>query len=255
MEKRITAVIIDDETQSRFVLQTLITQNFPKIELIGEAANVDEAYQLVLKMKPQLVFLDIQMPRSDGFTLLKQFEKVPFEVIFVTSFDQYAIRAIKFSALDYLLKPVEVSDLEKAILKAQESIVLKRNNQPHIINLLKNMEDQENQSISVHTADSVRMIEENAIVSIMSDGNYCTIRTDSNDRFITTRRLIDFEEYFDEVDSAFIRISRRHIINTKKILKYSKGDPCIIEMSNEEVFEVSRRRKTEVLSRLKHYWK
>lgn len=251
MEKYITAVIIDDETQSRFVLQTLIRQNFPEIKLIGEAANVDEAYQLVLRVKPQLVFLDIQMPKSDGFTLLKQFAKVPFEVVFVTSFDQYAIRAIKFSALDYLLKPVEVSDLGKAILKARESIALKRNNQPHIVNLLRNMDDRENQSISIHTADSVRMIEEKSIISIMSDGNYCTIRTDANDRFITTRRLIDFEEYFDEADSAFVRISRRHIINTRKIVKYSKGDPCIIEMSNEETFEVSRRRKTEVLNKLK----
>lgn len=251
MEKRITAVIIDDETQSRFVLQTLIAQNFPEIELIGEAANVDEAYQLVLNKKPQLVFLDIQMPRSDGFTLLKQFEKVPFEVIFVTSFDQYAIRAIKFSALDYLMKPVEISDLRQAINKARESISLKRNNQPQIVNLLKNMQDQENQSISVHTADSVRMIEEKSIVSIMSDGNYCTIRTDGDERFVTTRRIIDFEEYFDDDSSSFVRISRRHIINTRKIVKYSKGDPCIIEMCNEETFEVSRRRKTEVLAKLK----
>lgn len=252
MEKHITAVIIDDETKSRFVLQTLIRQNFPEIELVGEASNVDEAYTLVLYTKPQLVFLDIQMPRSDGFTLLKQFEKVPFEVIFVTSFDQYAIRAIKFSALDYLLKPVEVSDLRKAILKAWESITLKRNNQPQIINLLKNIEDQKNQSISVHTADSVRMIEENSIISIMSDGNYCIIRTDADDRFVTTRRLIDFEEYFDE-NSVFVRITRRHIINTKKIVKYSKGEPCIIEMTNQEIFEVSRRRKTEVLAKIKRY--
>lgn len=252
MKKRITAVIIDDETQSRFVLQTLITQNFPEIEPIGEAANVDEGYQLVLNVKPQLVFLDIQMPKSDGFTLLKQFEKLPFEVIFVTSFDQYAIRAIKFNALDYLLKPVEVSDLRDAIQKAQDRIALKQNNQPQIINLLRSLENPDNQSISVHTADSVRMIEEHSIVSIMSDGNYCTIRTDNNDRFVTTRRMIDFEEYFDYEESAFVRVTRRHIINTRKIVKYSKGDPCIIEMSNEEVFEVSRRRKTEVLNKLKN---
>lgn len=252
MEKRITAIIIDDETQSRFVLRTLITQNFPDIEMLGEAANVEEGYRLVSALKPQLVFLDIQMPKSDGFTLLKQFEQVPFEVIFVTSFDQYAIRAIKFNALDYLLKPVEVSDLENAILKAKERIALKQNNQPQIINLLRSLEDPDNQSISVHTADSVRMIAEHSIISIMSDGNYCTIRTDSNDRFVTTRRMIDFEEYFDHEHSAFVRISRRHIINTKKILKYSKGDPCIIEMTNEEIFEVSRRRKTEVLNKLKN---
>jgi two-component system LytT family response regulator len=251
MENHMTAVIIDDETKSRFVLQTLLTQHFPEIELVGEAANAEEGYKLLVQVKPQLVFLDIQMPRSDGFSLLKQFEKVPFEVIFVTSFDQYAIRAIKFSALDYLLKPVEISDLGQAIQKAKESIALKRNNQPQIINLLRSIEDSENQRISVHSADSVIMIEENSIISIMSDGNYCTIRTDNNERYVSTRRLIDFEEYFGE-DTAFVRITRRNIINVKKIIKYSKGEPCIIEMTNEEVFEVSRRRKTEVLNKLKN---
>ena len=251
MEKQITAVIVDDETQSRFVLKTLITQNFPEIELLGEAGNVEEAYKLLLEVKPQLVFLDIQMPKSDGFTLLKHFDKVPFEVVFVTSFDQYAIRAIKFSALDYLLKPVEISDLGKAIEKAKESISLKRNNQSQIVNLLRTIEDSENQRISIHSADSVIILEEKSIISIMSDGNYCTIRTDDNGRFLSTRRLIDFEEYFDEANSAFVRITRRHIINTRKIVKYSKGEPCIIEMTNDEVFEVSRRRKTEVLNKLK----
>ena len=250
MEKQITAVIVDDETQSRFVLKTLITQNFPEIKLIGEASNVDEGYELLLEVKPQLVFLDIQMPKSDGFSLLKYFDKVPFEVVFVTSFDQYAIRAIKFSALDYLLKPVEIRDLGQAIEKARESIALKRNNQPQIVNLLRSIEDSENQQISIHSADSVIIIEEKSIISIMSDGNYCTIRTDNNGRFLSSRRLIDFEEYFDE-NSGFVRITRRHIINTRKIVKYSKGEPCIIEMTNDEVFEVSRRRKTEVLNKLK----
>ena len=251
MENHITAIIVDDETQSRFVLQTLVKQNFPEIKLLGEAANVDEAYKLIVNVKPQLVFLDIQMPRSDGFTLLKQFDKVPFEIVFVTSFDQYAIRAIKFSALGYLLKPFEIHDLAQAIQKVKESIVIKRNNQPKIINLLRSIEDSENQRISVHTADSVTMIEESSIISIMSDGNYCTIRIDHNERFITTRRLIDFEEYFDTANTTFVRISRRHIINTRKIIKYSKGDPCIIEMSNGEIFEVSRRRKTEILNKLR----
>jgi two-component system LytT family response regulator len=252
MENRITAIIVDDETQSRFVLKTLIRQNFPDIKLLGEAVNVDEAYQLIANVKPQLVFLDIQMPKSDGFTLLKQFDKAPFEVVFVTSFDQYAIRAIKFSALDYLLKPFEIHDLGQAIQKVKESIAIKRNNQPQIVNLLRSIEDSENQRISVHTADSVTMIEESSIISIMSDGNYCIIRTDHNDRFITARRLIDFEEYFDIANTTFVRISRRHIINTRKIIRYSKGDPSIIEMSNKEIFEVSRRRKTEILNKLKN---
>src|ERR1044071_2325981 len=110
MEK-IKTILVDDEQDSREVLTELLLDASNEIEVIGEASNVDEAFKLINEKDPQLVFLDIQMPRANGFALLKKFEQVPFEVIFVTSFDQYAINAIKFSALDYLLKPVEPDDL------------------------------------------------------------------------------------------------------------------------------------------------
>src|SRR4051812_47628005 len=125
MKNSITALLVDDEESSRIVLRNLLSDFFPEITIAGEASNVEDAYVIAREKQPELVFLDIQMPRSSGFTLLKKFQEVPFEVIFVTSYDKYAINAIRFSALDYLLKPVEVADLKNAIARVKKSIIQK----------------------------------------------------------------------------------------------------------------------------------
>ncbi|MBK9673555.1 MAG: response regulator, partial [Bacteroidetes bacterium] len=118
----INALIIDDEVSSRNVLKQLLLKFCPEISICGESDNADKAYFLIQEKKPQLVFLDIHMPSGNGFTLLRKFDKIDFEVVFVTSFDHFAIEAIKFNALDYLLKPVEVNDLKTAVSKAEQRI-------------------------------------------------------------------------------------------------------------------------------------
>ena len=252
MNETIKTIIVDDESKSRVVLRTLLNRICPQIEILAEASDVDEAFGLINQLKPQLIFLDIQMPRADGFSLLKKFDPVPFEVIFVTSFDQYAISAIKFSALDYLLKPVEVTDLLYAVKKAEQRITSHQGNKTQIINLLHSIDDlPETHHVAIHTNDSVRLIEETSIVSILADGHYCIIRTDADERFTTAKNLRDFEDYFG--NSSFIRISKSQMINANKILQYSKGEPFIIEMVNGEVFEVARRRKPEVLAKISRY--
>lgn len=250
MNKDITAIIVDDETKSRSVLRGLLTRNCSNIQVIAEASDVEEAFDLINRFNPQLVFLDIQMPHADGFNLLKKFPQVPFELIFVTSFDQYAIAAIKFSALDYLLKPVEVEDLKKAVKKAEERINSKQGNNIQVINLLKSIDNEpETHHIAIHKSDSVRLLEETVIISISADGHYCTIATDSGEKFTIAKDMRDFEDYFGK-NSTFIRIGRSQMINTKKMVSYTKTDPCIIEMVNGEIFEVSRRKKSEVLALL-----
>jgi two-component system LytT family response regulator len=141
MNPEIRTIIIDDESKSRLVLRTLLNRTCPQITILGEAADAEEAFELIKRLKPELIFLDIQMPRADGFSLLKRFDPVPFEIIFVTSFDQYAISAIKFSALDYLLKPVEVTDLLEAVKKARERIASQQDNKTQIVNLLRSIDD------------------------------------------------------------------------------------------------------------------
>jgi two-component system LytT family response regulator len=251
MQDKITAIIVDDEKSNREVLTNLLKSFFADVELLGEAAGVEEAYKLIIAKKPQLVFLDIQMPRQSGFNLLKKFEELPFEVIFVTSYDQYAINAIKFSALDYLLKPVEVKDLQSAIAKAKKSILLKIGQQAQMISLVRSIDPaSKTKKIAVHAGEAVKLLDETDIIFIESDGRYCTIHTVSGTRYTTPKYLKDFEEYLGS-DTDLIRIHKSFMINAQHIKSYSKGEPCMIEMSNGKTFEVARRKKVEMLERVK----
>lgn len=249
MNDKIKILLVDDEKDSREVMSNLLRNYFPDLTIVGEAANVATAYREIIDKQPDLVFLDIQMPRANGFSLLQQFEEVAFEVIFVTSFDQYAINAIKFNALDYLLKPVEIPDLQQAVERAIKIIDKKQNSSLQIVNLLQDIrDDATNRKIAVHAGDKVKFLSQSDILYIEADGRYCRIFMNNRAMYITAKYLKDFEAYFGE--SLFIRISKSHIINVSHITSYSKGDPCIIEMATGKLFETSRRKKQEVLDRL-----
>lgn len=248
---KLTAIIVDDEENSRKVLKNLLTNYFSEVEIIGEAANVEGAYRVIEKVTPQLVFLDIQLPRENGFSLLRKYDAIPFEVIFVTSYDSYAINAIKFSALDYLLKPVELSDLKEAIEKAKKKIFEKTNQSLQLNNLIDTVySDKCIRKIAVHESGHVTLVDSEKIVSIEGDGSYCNIMTLNGERFILAKYIKDFESYLSETN-CFVRIHKSCLLNLRHISKYSKGEPCILEMSNGYKFEISRRKKQEVLERLK----
>lgn len=250
MEK-IRAILVDDEEKSRKGLRNLLNKFCEQVELCGEAEDVEEAYDLILDKKPELIFLDIQMPNGNGFSLLKKFERLTFDVIFVTSFDEYAINAIKFSALDYLLKPVEVKDLVEAVKKAVAKKANKVNSQVEILNLLNIAEANAiEKNIVVHQKDKVILLKVNTISCIEADDRYCHITTGTGERHIVTKTLKEFEEFFID-NPIFIRINKNFMVNVNFIKDYSKGEPCIIEMKNGKNFEVSRRKKQEVLERLK----
>ncbi|HCA82372.1 MAG TPA: hypothetical protein DEP18_01195, partial [Flavobacteriales bacterium] len=157
----------------------------------------------------------------------------------------------KFNALDYLLKPVELSELQQAILKVRNNIESKTNQQPQVINLIHSLEsDLQDKKFAVHSGEKVKIINGNDIVVIKGDGRYCHLIMNSNETLIMTRNLKDFEDYFG-VKSGFIRISKTYMINAAYIREYSKGDPFIITLTDNQSFEVSRRKKSEILTRLK----
>ena len=246
---KINSIIVDDEKNSREVLQKLLNKFCPDVEIIGEADDVEAAYQIIGSQKPDLVFLDIQMPSGNGFTLLKKFKKIPFSVIFVTSYDQYAINAIKVSAIDYLLKPIEVSDLKLAVSKA---ISKKADVERYVINLLDNIdENNSDKKIPLHTHGNVRFIASSSILFVEADGAYTTIHNAEGENFSSSKSLKDFEEFFAS-NPCFVRLNKSILLNIKYIKKYSKGYPFIITMSSGSTFESSRRKKSEVLEKLKN---
>ncbi|MBL0047229.1 MAG: response regulator transcription factor [Bacteroidetes bacterium] len=250
--KDIKALIIDDEASSRNVLKQLLMRFCPEITVCGEASNSDIAYELILSTQPQLVFLDIQMPSGNGFSLLRKFEKIDFEIVFVTSFDQFAIEAIKFNALDYLLKPVEVADLKAAVKKTVNRINEKHFSSPLVVNLLANLrQETQEKKIPLHSSNNVRFVSIGDIIFFEADGNYTNIETGMGEKFISSKNLKEFEEMLEGI-TQFIRVNKSVIVNINKIASYSKAEPYILVVGKNKEFEISRRKRNEVLERLKN---
>jgi len=156
---KLSCIIIDDEPSGRIVLKELLVKFCPNVEVLGEAENIIEAYAEIKKKNPDFILLDIQMPGGNGFELLKKFEVIDFEVVFTTSYEKYAISAIKFSALDYLLKPVDVPDLLASIEKVKKTREEKQNNQPLIVNLLNNLDETNTEKkLALHHQDKVKLL-------------------------------------------------------------------------------------------------
>jgi two-component system LytT family response regulator len=248
---KLNCVIIDDEFSGRVVLKELLGAHCYSVTVIGEAENIRDGYQQIISKRPDFVLLDIQMPGGSGFDLLKQFEVIDFDVIFVTSYDKYAINAIKFSALDYLLKPLEIPDLLSAIEKVNKRRGSKIEKDKLVINLLNNLDSNTaEKKIALHHQDKVKFLNLSDILSFEAESNYTYIFTASGDKYITARTLKDFEEFLSNNEN-FFRINKGVIINLNYISEYSKGEPCIVYLNTGKEYEISRRKKTELVGYLK----
>jgi two-component system LytT family response regulator len=251
MNKAISCIIIDDEASGRIVLKELLSKFHKDIHIAGEAGTIEDAYREITSKKPDLIFLDIQMPGGNGFELLKKFPVIDFEVIFVTSYEKYAINAIRFNALDYLLKPIDVPDLKNSIEKMKKLKKEQTDRQPLMLNLLNNIDASDaEKKIAVHHLDKVKFIKLSDVICFEAESNYTHIHTTGNERFTPARLLKDFEEYLAEHDN-FIRINKSVIVNLDHLTEYSKGEPCFIYMKNGKEYEISRRKKTEMAERMK----
>lgn len=249
--KSITALLIDDETHNRNVLRRLLSKHCPDVEIIGEAHSADTAYEAITSKKPALIFLDIKMPGKSGFDLLRMVDSIDFEVIFVSAFDEYAITAFEFNALAYILKPIDFTKLISAVSKAVTRIRQDKADRD-IFHFIQTVEEKNNlvTKINIHHGNHVILVSISDVVSIESIKDSVEIRTISGERFFSTKGIKLFERLLD-LQKTFVRINRSVIINTGHIVGYSKGEVCILAMPGDHCFEVSRRKKAEVLARLK----
>lgn len=248
---KINCVLVDDEKNGRVVLSELLGKYCPDVEIVGEAGNIDEAYALITHKQPHLVFLDIQMPGGDGFELLKKFREITFDIVFVTSFDKYAVSAIKFSALDYLLKPVDVGDLLSCIEKVRGQRSSKQKKGEWVVNLLNNLDESKpEKKIVVHHNDKVKFLNLSDIICFEAESNYTHIYSTDGERYTPARVLRDFEEYLEKY-SNFMRINKKAIVNLNYVTGYTKTEPHILFLKNGKEYEVGRRKKTELMGRVK----
>lgn len=244
--------LIDDEPDSIEVMSSLLMECFSgEVEIVGTATSAREAYPRVLEIKPDLVFLDINMPKENGFTFLKKFDNIDFEIIFVTSYDEYPLNAIKFSALDYLLKPVMVNDLKEAVMKAKKVVGQKTSRQLQVLNLITNLEsDGPSQKIAVHHADEVRFLKLGDILYFEAEGRYTKIHLLSGEQLMTVSHLKVLDESL-EATGLFVRVNKSYLINIDHLVAYSKNEPYYLQLAGDKMFEVARRKRQEVLEKLK----
>jgi two-component system, LytTR family, response regulator len=238
------AIIIEDEEPAIKMLQWLIANYCPEIEVIATAQNAMDGIAKIKALQPQVVFLDIEMPLMNGFEMLTHFDSgLPFKVIFTTAYDQYAIQAIKFSALDYLMKPIDKDELIQAIAKLN---VLPNANAEQI-KLLNNLKT-DLSKIALGTLEGVEIIEIANIVHCKSDSNYTTIYFADKSKKLFTKTLKVIEELLE--GHNFMRIHQSHLINLQFLSKYIKGDGGEIVLSTGETLPVARNKKQELTNYL-----
>jgi two-component system LytT family response regulator len=221
----------------------------PEVEVIGTADGVETALNVIQMGRPDLVFLDIEMTHGNAFDLLNQLQPITFQIIFVTAFDNYAIRAFKYSALDYLLKPVDIDDLREAVKRAATKVQGK-NFLDQMETLLYNMETFQlsQQKMAVPTLTGLVFIPIKDILRFEANGSYTTIYLTSKEEIIATRNIKEYEDLLPA--AIFCRVHNSHIINLHRIQKYHKGRGGYVIMEDGSNIEVASRRREEFLRRL-----
>lgn len=245
----IRTVIVDDETDSIRVLQKLLDAFCPQVEIVGIADGVETALAVIRDTIPDLLLLDIEMSQGNAFDLLNQLQPQVFQVIFVTAFDNYAIRAFKYSAVDYLLKPVDIDDLRDAIGRVRERPRQQDLTQQMMV-LLSNMGvlQSSQQKMAIPTITGLQFVTLQDIIRFEAKGNYTTIFLSNADPVLATKTIKDYEEVLPE--SIFYRIHNSHIINLSKIREYQKGRGGNVIMEDGSIIEVATRRREDFLGRL-----
>ena len=241
----IKAVIIDDEPDSRATLISYLEKYCDSIEIIGEANSVATGVEKLNEISPDVIFLDVQMPDGSGFDLLEQLPEINFQIIFVTAFDQYAIRAIKFSALDYLLKPIDPVQLIEAVnkLKEKEKDYTIRKKYETLVNNKNSFE-----KIALPAFDGIIFINIKNIVRCKADRNYTIFFMNTGEEILVTRTLKEYDEML--CDLNFYRVHQSHLINLAFVKKYTKGEGGLITMEDGSEIYVARRRKGDLLAAL-----
>lgn len=245
---KIKSIIVDDEKHGRENLSGILKQYCPEVMVLGEADSVESAIPLIKTYYPDLVFLDIEMPRATGFQLLEHFNDFNFEVIFVTAYDSYAIKAIRFSAADYILKPINYNELQSAVKKVAQRIQLKEENE-RVKQLYRNIHQPQNPRIGLPTADRIEFIEVDKIIRCQGEGNYTNFYFEENKHLLVAKTLVEFEDLLQEY--SFIRVHKTHLVNLKHVVAYVKTDGGTLQLSNGNYVPVSRRRKEFVRKMLK----
>jgi len=247
----ISSIIIDDEPGNIATLSGLLKEYCPHIEVAATASNITDGYNIIMQLKPQVVFLDIEMPQGNAFDLLDKLVPINFEVIFVTAFNDYAIKAFKYAALDYILKPVNIRELKDATQKIIKRVEEKNSN-ARIESLLSNLkQDNTNiHKIALPSSEGFYFEDISRIMAITAVGNYTNVFISGKQKEVVTKSIKEFEDLLPA--SIFCRVHHSHIININFVKKYYKGRGGYVEMQDGSRIEISVRKKDDFFALFKH---
>ena len=238
---KIRAILVDDEEGARDVLENLLKRFCPDVELIAKCNNVLQAVEVVNKEQPDLVFLDIEMPNYSGFEIVTFFKDINFEIIFVTAYDQYAIRAFEVAAIDYLLKPVDIERLKNAVARVAQQRNIEQQSQR--LSLLSNtLESKQLKNIVISDKGQQNIVPIESIIAIEAQESYCTIHTTTK-TFVASKNLKHFETLLESLPQ-FFRVHKSWLVNKNFIKHYSKSD-LSIQLSNGLITKLSKYKKAE----------
>ncbi|MCW5909481.1 MAG: response regulator transcription factor [Cyclobacteriaceae bacterium] len=241
-------IIVDDESKSRESLRILIEDFCDSVKVCALCQNVDEGIQAIKEHKPEVVFLDIQLQRETGFDLLTRIKDINFEVIFTTAYSEYAIKAFKFSAIDYLLKPIDIDELKMALGKVNKK--LDDNISLRLKHLLQNLKAPAsgNYKLALPTSEGFHFVKVSDIMYCEASSNYTEIVTQDGKKHLVSRTLKEYDDMLTEHD--FYRIHNSYLINLNAIKKYVRGEGGYVVMNNDRSLDVSKRKKEGFLERI-----
>lgn len=242
MNRKLKTIIVDDEPDAVNFINSIIGEYCPALEVTGKAHNVIEGEQVITEKKPDLVFLDVEMPNGTGFDLLARFPEKDFEVIFITAFNHYAIKAIKFSAVDYILKPININEFIEAVNR----VCTKRSEKPdrsqeNFRILMENLRTALPSRLAIPTADGMEYINPKDIVRIEADRSYSWVFITNNRKVLVSKHLKEFQDLLS--DRHFFRAHNSHLVNLRFVRKYIRREGGYIEMLDGSQIPISRTRK------------
>lgn len=242
------AIIVDDEPYSCESLATLIERYCPYLKIADTCYSGAQAILSIAEHQPDILFLDIEMPWMNGFELLQQLPAINFDIIFTTSYDQYAIKAIKVSAMDYLLKPIDRDELQAAVQKVMQNKPVTTTQQIEMLLQKINKPAAAINKIAIPTMGGLQMVAINDIISCASDSNYTILSLKDKQKITASRTLKEIEELLEE--HSFVRVHHSYLVNLNEVNKYVKGEGGYLIMNDNSTIDVSRSKKELLLKKL-----
>ncbi|NVK66563.1 MAG: response regulator [Flavobacteriales bacterium] len=226
MSNKLSAIIVDDESRARSVLRNLLSKSNFEVDVLAECSNLPEAVDKINELKPTVVFLDVQMPQYAGYEIVRFFDEIDFEIIFVTAYDQFAIRAFELNAMDYIVKPIERERLTLSLQKLESSVTAKIKTQEYQ-HLLNSIQEKTTQKIIIPEVGNRRIINLDEIIAIEANGSYTTFHMVNTENFMVSKNLKYFENRLGD-DPRFFRSHRASIVNLDYIERFNKKEYTIL---------------------------